>query len=80
MRSLVSSYIAVGFILMLVGLFGTGDCPNKNTDMLGNLIFVLGWPGYLYKDVVYGPMTTAQLLHKQACGGGVVMFPSSTLR
>jgi hypothetical protein len=80
MRSLISSYLAVGVVLMLVGLFGTGACPSKNTDMLSDLIFVLGWPGYLYKDVINGPLTTAQLLHKQACGGGIVMFPSGSFR
>jgi hypothetical protein len=47
--------------------------------MLSDLIFVLGWPGYLYKDVINGPMTTTQLLHKQACAGGVVVLPPATL-
>jgi hypothetical protein len=79
MRSLISSYLAVGFVLLLIGLFGTGACANKNTDMLSDLIFVLGWPGYLYKDVINGPMTTTQLLHKQACAGGVVVLPPATL-
>jgi hypothetical protein len=80
MRSLITSYLAVGVVMMLVGLFGTGPCPNKNTDMLSDLIFVLGWPGYLYKDVINGPLTTAQLLHQQACAGGVVVFPAATYR
>jgi hypothetical protein len=74
MRVLFTLYLIVGFLLLLVGLYATGDCPVTNKDMLSNLVFIISWPGYLYKDVLQGPMTPAQWLHTQACGGGVVVF------
>ncbi|HVC55476.1 MAG TPA: hypothetical protein VND95_05945 [Stellaceae bacterium] len=74
MRVLFNVYLIVGFLLLLGGLFATGSCPAKNTDMLSNLIFIISWPGYLYKDVLAGSMSPVQWLHTQACGGGVVIF------
>ena len=74
MRVLFTLYLIIGFVLLLVGLYATGSCPEKNTDMLSNVVFVISWPGYLYKDVLAGPMSPAQWLHAQACGGGVVVF------
>ena len=80
MRSLIYSYLTVGIVLLLVGFYATGDCPDKNTDLLSDLIFVMGWPGYLYRDVAHGSMTTVQSLHQQACGGGLVVFPAPAIR
>ncbi len=72
MRSLIACYLAFGLVLLLIGFYVTGDCPIKNTDVVSDVVFVVGWPVYLYKDVVHGPLTAAQLLHLQACQDGVV--------
>ena len=71
MRALVSLYLAIGIVLLLLGFFATGPCPDKNTDVLSDLVFVLGWPVYLYDDVVRGTLNPPQWLHRQACEGGV---------
>ena len=74
MRSLIGFYLTLGIFLLLVGLFATGDCPDKNKDVVSNVVFVLGWPVYLYDDVVHGNLTAPQWLHRQACEGGVVAY------
>ena len=51
--------------------FATGLCPEKNTDIVSDVVFVLGWPVYLYDDVVHGTLTPPQWLHRQACEGGL---------
>jgi hypothetical protein len=74
MRSVIASYLTFGLVMLLVGFYVTGDCPIKNTDVASHVVFVMGWPVYLYKDVLHGPLTPAQLLHLQACQNGVVAF------
>lgn len=74
MRPLVSLYLMIGLVLLLVGFVGTGPCPEKNTDVVSDVVFVLGWPVYLYDDVVQGRATAPQWLHRQACEGGVVAY------
>jgi hypothetical protein len=74
MRPLVSLYLTIGIALLLVGFVATGPCPDKNTDVVSDTVFVLGWPVYLYDDVVQGNATAPQWLHRQACEGGVVAF------
>ena len=74
MRSLIGLYLSLGIVMLLIGFFASGECHDRNIDVFSNLFFVLGWPGYLYRDVVSGAMTTGQLLHQQACGGGIVVF------
>src|SRR5438128_458853 len=54
MRALVSFYLAIGIVLLVVGFVATGPCPEKNSDVVSNVVFVLGWPVYLYDDVVHG--------------------------
>ena len=54
MRALVGLYVSVGIVLLLVGFLATGPCPDKNRDVVSNVVFVLGWPVYLYDDVVHG--------------------------
>jgi hypothetical protein len=71
MRIIVSLYFAIGIILLAIGFFATGPCPNKNGDVVSDVVFVLAWPVYLYGDVVAGPMTPNDWLHKQACEGGL---------
>lgn len=74
MRPLVGLYLMIGIVLLVVGFVATGPCPNKNTDVVSNVVFVLGWPVFLYDDVVQGKATAPQWLHRQACEGGVVAY------
>jgi hypothetical protein len=71
MRALISLYLTIGVVLLVLGFFATGDCPDKNTDVVSNTVFVLGWPVYLYDDVVHGNLAAPEWLHRQACEGGV---------
>ena len=71
MRSIISLYLVIGIVLLAVGFVGTGDCPNKNTDVVNDVVFVLTWPVGLYGYVIAGPNTPTQWLHKQACEGGL---------
>jgi len=80
MRSLIAIYLAFGFVLLMVGFFETGDCPIKNTDVVSNVVFVVGWPVYFYNEVVRGPLTPAQLMHLQACQDGVVALRGALTR
>ncbi|MFI4947243.1 MAG: hypothetical protein ACHQC9_00390 [Alphaproteobacteria bacterium] len=80
MRLVLGFYLTFGVIFLLVGFYGTGDCPIKNKDVLSDVVFVLGWPVYLYNDVVRGPLTAGEWLHLQACGNGVATIPGAALR
>ncbi|HEY8874596.1 MAG TPA: hypothetical protein VIM52_16305 [Stellaceae bacterium] len=71
MRSLLSLYLSIGIVLLVVGFFATGPCPDKNKDVVSDVVFVVGWPVYLYDGVVQGNAASPQWLHKQACEGGV---------
>lgn len=71
MRPLIGLYLTVGILLLVVGFFATGPCPDKNRDVVSDAVFVLGWPVYLYDDVAHGNMSAPQWLHRQACEGGV---------
>ncbi|HEX3863070.1 MAG TPA: hypothetical protein VHY35_15395 [Stellaceae bacterium] len=72
MRGIIGLYLVIGILLLLIGFFATGPCPNKNSDAVSNVVFVLGWPVYLFDDVVRGNISAPQWLHRQACEGGVV--------
>lgn len=80
MRALVGFYVTVGIVLLVLGFVATGPCPQKNSDVVSDVVFVLGWPVYLYDDVVHGNVTAPQWLHRQACEGGVVAYQSNTTR
>ncbi len=71
MRAIVSLYLVIGIILLVVGFFATGPCPNKNTDVVNDVVFVLTWPVGLYGYVIAGTMTPEGWLHAQACEGGL---------
>jgi hypothetical protein len=71
MRSLIGLYLSLGLVLLLFGFFATGSCPTMNKDVVSDTVFVVGWPVYLYKDVVQSNATVPQWLHRQACQGGV---------
>ena len=60
MRSLVSLYLVIGLLLLGFGFFATGPCPNKNTDIVNNVVFVLTWPVELYGYVIRGSMSPSQ--------------------
>jgi len=74
MRGFLGSYLAIGLLFLLIGLFATGPCPDKNRDIVSNVVFVLGWPVYLYHDVSQGADNATVFLHRQTCGGGVVAY------
>ncbi|HXC30630.1 MAG TPA: hypothetical protein VNV38_21945 [Stellaceae bacterium] len=71
MRSIVSLYLVIGIVLLIVGYFATGPCPNKNTDVVNDVVFVLTWPVELYGYVIKGSLSPDEWLHKQACEGGL---------
>jgi hypothetical protein len=71
MRALIALYLMIGIVLLLIGFFATGPCPDKNTEIVSDVVFVLGWPVYLYDDVVTGTLTPPAWLHRQACEGGL---------
>jgi hypothetical protein len=70
MRSIIALYFIIGIVLLVVGYFGTGACPDKNTDVVNDVVFVLTWPVELYGYVITGDMTPQAWLHAQACEGG----------
>jgi hypothetical protein len=80
MRVLVGLYLSIGVALLLIGFLATGPCPDKNKDVVSNVVFVLGWPVYLYDDVVQGKAAAPRWLHRQACEGGVVAYGTDTPR
>lgn len=80
MRALIGFYLTIGIALLLVGFFATGPCPDKNKDVVSNVVFVVGWPVYLYDDVVKGNVAAPQWLHRQACQGGVVAYGDAPAR
>jgi len=71
MRALIAFYLIIGVVLLAIGFFATGPCPEKNTDVVSDVVFVLGWPVSLYDDVLHGTLTPPQWLHRQACEGGL---------
>ena len=80
MRSLVSLYLVIGIVLLAIGYVGTGDCPNKNADVVNDVVFVLTWPVGFYGYVINGSMTPSQWLHAQACEGGLRLHHETDLR
>jgi len=71
MRSLIVLYLVIGIVLLAIGYVATGPCPNKNTDVVSDVVFVLTWPVGIYGYVIEGPLTPMEWLHKQACEGGL---------
>jgi hypothetical protein len=70
MRALVGLYLAVGVVLLGIGFLLPGACPNRNTDIVSNIVFVLTWPVGLYAEVYQGKLSAEQWLHRQGCEGG----------
>ena len=70
MRALVALYLVIGVVLLAIGFVLPGPCPNRNTDVVSNIVFVLTWPVGLYAEVYQGQLSAEQWLHRQACEGG----------
>ena len=60
MRALIAFYLIIGVVLLAIGFFATGPCPERNTDVVSDVVFVLGWPVYLYDDVVHGNLAAPE--------------------
>jgi hypothetical protein len=69
-RALVGLYLAIGIALLAVAFLFTGPCPNRNTDLVSNIVFVLTWPVGLYAEVYQGHLSAQDWLKAQACQGG----------
>jgi hypothetical protein len=70
MRALVGLYLVIGIVLLAIGFLLPGPCENRNTDIVGNVVFVLTWPVGLYAEVYHGKYSVQEWLHAQACGTG----------
>jgi hypothetical protein len=70
MRALVGLYLAIGIVLLGIGFLATGPCPNRNSDIVNNLVFVLTWPVGLYAEVYRDHLSVDEWLHAQACRAG----------
>jgi hypothetical protein len=70
MRALVALYLGIGLVLLGIAFLLPGACPNRNTDIVENAVFVLTWPVGLYAEVYHGQSSVEDWLHAQACQGG----------
>jgi hypothetical protein len=70
MRAIVGLYVAIGIVLLAIGFLLPGECPNRNTDVVSNIVFVLTWPVGLYSEVYQGQLSAQEWMHRQACEGG----------
>jgi len=70
MRALVVLYLVIGVVLLAIGFLLPGPCPNRNADVVSNIVFALTWPVGLYADVYQGKLSAEQWLHRHACEGG----------
>jgi hypothetical protein len=70
MRVLVGFYLVIGIVLLAIGFLLPGPCPNRNSDIVNNVVFVLTWPVGLYAEVYRGNLSAQEWLHSQTCEGG----------
>ncbi|HEV7994913.1 MAG TPA: hypothetical protein VGP52_01520 [Stellaceae bacterium] len=70
MRVLVGLYLVIGVALLAIGYLLPGPCPNRNTDIVSDVVFVLTWPVGLYAEVYHGQLSVEGWLRAQACQGG----------
>ena len=70
MRAIVALYLVIGVVLLATGFLLPGPCPNRNTDVVNTLVFVLTWPVGLYSEVYHGQLSAQEWLQRQACEGG----------
>ena len=79
MRGLVALYLAIGVVLMAIGYLLPGPCPNRNTEVVSNIVFVLTWPVGLNAEVYHGRFSVREWLHAHACEGGDGLGPKKTI-
>ena len=77
MRAIVGLYLAIGIALLAIAFLLPGPCPNRNTDVVNNIVFVLTWPVGLYSEVYQGPLSAEDWLRAQACQGGGKLRPKT---
>lgn len=77
MRAIVGLYLAIGIALVAIGFLLSGPCPNRNTDIVNHVIFVLTWPVGLYAEVYQGHLSAEDWLRAQACQGGGPLGPKT---
>jgi hypothetical protein len=77
MRAIVGLYLAIGIALVAIGFLLAGPCPNRNTDIINHIIFVLTWPVGLYAEVYQGHLSAEDWLRAQACQGGGPLGPKT---
>ena len=77
MRGLVGLYLAIGVALVAIGFLLPGPCPNRNTDIVNKIVFVLTWPVTVYRNVFEQPTPTADWLYAAACRGAQPAAPTS---
>ena len=70
MRAIVILYFVIGLGLLAIGFVLPGGCPNRNTDVVSNVVFVVTWPVGLYAEVFRGHLSAEEWLHAQVCKGG----------
>jgi hypothetical protein len=70
MRAIVALYLVIGVVLLAIGFLLPGPCPNRNTEVVSNIVFALTWPVGLYAEVYQGKLSAQEWLHRQACEGG----------
>jgi len=79
MRAIVILYFVIGLGLLAIGFVLPGGCPNRNTDIVSNLVFVVTWPVGLYSEVYRGHMSVEDWLRAQACEGGGALGTKKTM-
>ena len=77
MGALVGLYLAIGVALLAIGFLLPGPCPNRNTDIVSHIVFVLTWPVGLYAQVYQGQLSAEEWLRAQACQGGGPLGPKT---
>jgi hypothetical protein len=70
MRAVIGLYLAIGIALLAIGFLLPGPCPNRNIDVVNDVVFVLTWPVGLYAEVYRGQLSAEEWLSGQACRGG----------
>ena len=64
MRALIGLYLGIGAMLLAVAFLLSGPCPNRNTDIVSHVVFVLTWPVGLYAEVYRGHLSAQEWLHE----------------
>lgn len=70
MRAIVGLYLVIGIVLLAIGFLLPAPCPDRNSDVVSNVVFVLTWPVGLYAEVYRGQLSVQEWLHAHACEGG----------